>query len=290
MSTRANNGEAVTQICLVTDMDRTCLRASAFAEQMLRAAAHELGVDTQEMQRTIDDNRKIGQTTQVQDLMTSSGASERQVNNAYQRFVDEAEPEKLMYADLPAYLNAVEESELVTAVLLTMGPTAQQEAKITALGLAGRIPFVIADPDYVTNASAKDWQIRSWLDPLSGLLKPRLSTALAGASFGHPHDGAAKAAVLIDDKYKAFGLSGKRPQAGDNPGIGGFWVSRVDESEPPLRFEEQAHIPHSIEPVPGLADVTKYIKNPDVLLAHDMVHLWSEQVGELAFTAHQNSK
>lgn len=278
------------EVCLVTDVDRTMYRTTVGANLLLAATAHVLGSETQEIERTIDANRKVGQTTQIQDWIAQSGASPRQVQDVYQRFVDITNPEDVKYPDVDRYLEAVEESDIVTAVLLTMGPTLQQEAKISAMGLAGRVPFVIADPEHTENAAAKDWQIRSWLNPRSGVIEPKLSPLSLDITPAHPHGGLAQRAVLIDDKYEAFGLSGKRPQAGDSPGIGGFWVSRVDESVAPLRFEEQALVPHSIEPVPGLADVTKYIKNPDVLLAHDMVQLWSERVGDVAVTAHQNSK
>ncbi len=148
---------SVAELCLVTDVDRTCYNTSKGAELLLGAAAQVLGADTSEVTSSINCRRKQGLTTQIHDWLKDSGASPRQIDDVYQWFVDTTDPDAVKYDDTDNYFRAIGESDVVTAVLLTMGHRDQQEAKICAMGLQGYVPYVITDPRETANAVQKDW-------------------------------------------------------------------------------------------------------------------------------------
>ena len=64
---------SVAELCLVTDVDRTCYNTSKGAELLLGAAAQVLGADTSEVASSINCRRKQGLTTQIHDWLKDSG-------------------------------------------------------------------------------------------------------------------------------------------------------------------------------------------------------------------------
>lgn len=249
---------SVAELCLVTDVDRTCYNTSKGAELLLGAAAQVLGADTSEVTSSINCRRKQGLTTQIHDWLKDSGASPRQIDDVYQWFVDTTDPDAVKYDDTDNYFRAIGESDVVTAVLLTMGPRDQQEAKICAMGLQGYVPYVITDPRETANAVQKDWQIRSWANE-RGLVVPIVAAASIGSM-------AARSAILIDDKYEAFGPMAKLPKRGDQPGIGGFWLNRPGSgsraSEGIIGLEP---LPAAIEYASSLREIAALVRMRDVL-------------------------
>jgi hypothetical protein len=263
----------VAELCLVTDLDRTCYRTGIAGLKIGAAIEEVMGIESASLNTTVAERRKAGQTTQIVDLLKDKGASPRNMEDVFQKFVDTTTPEEVIYPDVDPFFTAVDESELVTAVLLTMGPGLQQEAKICTTGLQGRVPYVIADPDTMANAEEKDWQIKSWVTK-NGIIVPRLTPPQRWQG-GHPHDARANAAILIEDKYKAFGMSTRWPRAGDRPGIGGFWVDRPEERDRGLTPGEKEALPGVIEYTEGLSEITVFVRSPQELLRHPMVQRWA---------------
>lgn len=261
--------EILRQACFVTDVDRTLYRTGVAALKLLMAAETIVGVATSDIASEIDDRRARGQTTQIMDWLYDIGASGH-ANDIFQLFVDSTKPEEVTYGDVRDYVDAIEESEFITAVLLTMGPGLHQEAKICTMGLQGRLPYVIVDPATTGNAEVKDWQVRSWIDPATGLIVPPLSQPVSprGLRGGTTP---ARNAIMIEDKYGAFGTGVNRPKPGQgDPGIGGFWVDRPEERSRILSYEERELIPPSIEYVEGLTAITTHIRGYEANTNHPM--------------------
>lgn len=249
-------------VCVATDLDRTCLRTGVATLVLLKAAEDTVGLEQSHVADEIDARRERHETTQITDIFSSQGLNDRQQADIFQVFVDRSDPRELLYDDVDEYLVTVNESEFVTAVLLTMGPRLQQEAKICAAGLEGRLASVILDPAHVQNAEIKAPHIWDWQRQETGLFVPKTNFGLV-APLPSRH------VVLVDDKYIAFGTGKKRPEAGNVCDIGGFWINRAGDV-PQVTAQEQHAVAEGIVYAPGLRTVTGYVRDPQRFALHPM--------------------
>lgn len=255
-------------LCVVTDVDRTCYKTGFAKLKFLLAVEEEVGVPTTEISREVDARRDQGKTTQITDWIKEIGAA-KHLDNVFQRFVDTTSPEEVLYEDFQPFLDAVEESDVAVAVLLTMGPTLHQEAKICTMGIQNRLPYVIVDPETTPRADVKDWQVRSWRHADSGLIYlPQAHPILWGGAVAVAPP--ARNAIMVEDKYQAFGTGSSRPEPNNAPGIGGFWIDRPEERMRSLSQAERDMLPESIVYTEGLNAVTAMIRDLHAHEGHPM--------------------
>ena len=248
-------------LCVVTDVDRTCYNTGLATLKFLLAVEEEVGVPTTEISREVDVRRDQGKTTQITDWIKEIGAANH-LDNVFQRFVDTTSPEEVLYEDFQPFLDAVEESDVAVAVLLTMGPTLHQEAKICTMGIQNRLPYVIVDPETTPRADVKDWQD-------NGLIYPPQARPIlwSGAVAVVPP---ARNAIMVEDKYQAFGTGSSRPELNNTPGIGGFWIDRPEERKRSVSQAERDMLPESIVYAEGLEAATELISDLHTHEGHAM--------------------
>lgn len=224
------------ELLVVNDADRMLLNTRAVTRALLSAAQEELNIEAESIHNTVDERKKAGQTTQIHDLLQER-FTPRQLESMYQRFVDAARPEDLLYPDVPEYLRQLENAPDIADMTMTFGPEIQQEAKLAATGLDKR-PYLITDTPTKGPIIAK-WAKRKHVHPVVS----RASTGL-GVSALH--------VVLIDDKESAF--------RGPDGHVGGFVVKRL--SEYPEAVQGELNLPEGTMLVHELAPVLGHILPP----------------------------
>lgn len=243
------------ELLVVNDADRLLINTKKTTRGILEAAQKELGIEPDIVTREINKNREAGKTTQIQDLL-SERFTPRQLNNVFDTFVADAKPGELLYEGVEDYLRAIDRCPDIADMILTYGPSLQQEAKLAAAGLAGR-PYKTAD------TAEKGPIIASWAMQGVKRISPRVGEA------SEPLDIEALSVILVDDKEGAFSSLGGR--------VGGFVVKRL--SDYPRATPTNVALPEGVRFAHDLQPVIEAVLPPAMLTRTAMCNVYWNQFG-----------